>query len=251
MKIWAIADLHLSFGDPSKSMDVFGPAWKGHAERIGVAWRDTIGNDDLVLLPGDISWAMKLADAEKDLAWIEALPGTKVMIRGNHDYWWTSKNKVRKALPENMHIIHNDALTLNGVTIGGARLWDTPAYGFRDYIEFKENPTGKKKEKVEETPEAQQRIFNRELGRLDLSLKGLDANADLRIAMTHYPPLDADLNPSEASQILEANKIDICLFGHLHNVRPGTLPMGTARGVRYELVACDYLDCKPLLIAEM
>ncbi len=99
MAVWALADLHLSFGVPGKSMDLFGDKWAGHPEKIRTHWLRLIAPDDLVLLPGDISWAMHTEDAQPDLDFIAALPGTKVMIRGNHDYWWNSLNKVEKILP--------------------------------------------------------------------------------------------------------------------------------------------------------
>ena len=105
MNIWAIADLHLAFGDPKKDMGVFGPSWEGYAEKIRTHWVSLVAPQDLVLIPGDISWAMDLQTARTDLEWIDALPGTKVMIKGNHDYWWSSLSKVRVMLPPNIHII--------------------------------------------------------------------------------------------------------------------------------------------------
>lgn len=99
MAVWAIADLHLSFGIPDKSMDVFGPQWTDHAEHVKKHWLESISAEDLVLIPGDISWAMTPEQAKADLEWIHELPGTKVLLRGNHDYWWTSVSKVQKVLP--------------------------------------------------------------------------------------------------------------------------------------------------------
>jgi len=173
MAIWAIADLHLSFGVPEKTMEVFGPEWKSYGEKLQSNWIEVVQSDDLVLIAGDISWAMRPEEAQKDLDWIEALPGTKVMIKGNHDYWWSSLSKTKKILPPSIHIIQNDAFHWKEYTIGGARLWDTHEYTFDAYIDFQEAPV---------SPSQQEKIFSRELDRLELSLKKLDPNAT-----THIP----------------------------------------------------------------
>ncbi len=255
MRIWAIADLHLSFGVPNKNMDVFGPGWENHAEKIKAHWSAMIGPEDLVLIPGDISWAMRVEEAAADLAWIHALPGTKVMIKGNHDYWWGSLKKVSEILPPSIHLIQNNAFHWRGVAIGGARLWDTPEYSFAKFVEFRENPR-EKPEKPRAAPNAEaavqeelsQKIFDRELQRLQASLKQLQPDAKIRIAMTHYPPIGADLLPSRAAQILEQNQIQICVFGHLHNIKPDCSLFGVARGVRYLLTACDYIRHQPIAV---
>jgi predicted phosphohydrolase len=245
MAVWAIADLHLAFGVPSKTMEVFGPEWADYANKIEKNWRELISPDDLVLIPGDISWAMRLEDAAVDLGWIDALPGTKVIIRGNHDYWWGSSSKMSKIMPPSIHFIQNDVFNWNEFTIGGTRLWDTEEYGFGQFIDFQEHPNVK--EKVFDLDE-QQRIFDRELERLKLSLKQLDPKANIRIALTHYPPIGADLKPSRASAILEEFKIDVCIFGHLHRLKKDAKMFGEARGIRYLLTSCDYLDFIPVLV---
>jgi predicted phosphohydrolase len=242
MRIWAIGDLHLSFGVKNKSMDYFGPEWAGHAERIAAHWRSVVRQEDLVLIPGDISWAMKLEDAVPDLQWIHELPGTKVLLKGNHDYWWGSLNKIAPLLPPSLHLIQNNAFHWKGVTIGGARLWDSPEYSFSQFVEFKENPRAKKKDSEEAIQEDfDEKLFERELQRLKLSLALLQENAELRIAMTHYPPISHDLKPSRASKILEEYKIDLCVFGHLHNIKAGFPLFGEKNGIRYVLASCDYL----------
>lgn len=249
MAVYAIGDLHLAFGAPDKSMEVFGPAWDRYAEKIETHWNEMIKPEDLVLLPGDISWAMKPEQALIDLNWIDALPGTKVMIRGNHDYWWTSPSKLRAMLPPSIHMIQNDTFQWKDLSIGGARLWDTPEYGFGEYIVYKENPRSKEKPAVD-TAEEDAKIFARELQRLEMSLKLFDKRARLKIAMTHYPPIGADLKPSQASKILQAHHTDICVFGHLHNVKPQALPFGKANGIEYALTSADYLDFRPLKLLE-
>jgi len=248
MTIWAIADLHLAFGAPSKSMEFFGPAWHDYAQRIKQNWEKLVKPGDLVVIAGDISWAMKLEDALKDLDWIDQLPGDKLIIRGNHDYWWPSAAKLKGILPPTIHFIQNSAFNWNGVTFGGARLWDTYEYGFSDVIEHVENPRAKKlsDEEIETKKEEAERIFVRDLKRLQLSLEQMDPEAKVRIALTHYPPIGKDLEPSRASAILEHFNVDICLFGHLHNVREKSLPFGTARGVKYLLTSADYLGFTPI-----
>lgn len=246
-KIWALADLHLAFSDPDKSMEFFGPSWKNYATRIQDNWEVCVAKEDLMLLPGDISWAMRLDKAAADLTWIDALPGTKVMIRGNHDYWWASNSKMEKALPPSLHFIHNNAWQWNGVAIGGSRLWDTAEYSFESIIRIQENPRASKE--PEPNAAESERLFLRELERLRMSLSAMDANPTLRIAMTHYPPIGLDLKPSRASRILEEFKIDICVFGHLHNIAAQGPLFGKARSIDYLLVSADYLEFQPVLLA--
>lgn len=248
MTIWALADLHLSFGVPDKAMDVFGEQWKGHPDKIRQHWLELISPDDLVLLPGDISWAMDPEHAVPDLKWIDEMPGTKVMIRGNHDYWWGSLAKIRKFLPPSIHLVQNDVFRWGSVAVGGARLWDTPEYSFGAYIPMIDNPRANKLIQVEE-PAGIEKIFLRELGRLEMSLKAMPRDPRItRIAMTHYPPIGANLQPSRASALLEKYGVNVCVFGHLHNVPAGKLPFGTKDGVEYHLVACDYVNFVPIKV---
>jgi predicted phosphohydrolase len=247
MSIWALSDLHLALGNPSKDMEFFGPTWKDYAIKIQTNWSKLIKSDDLVLIPGDISWAMTLEEAKQDLDWIHTLPGTKLILKGNHDYWWASSAKMKAALPSSIHFLYNSVFNWNNVTIGGSRLWDTSEYDFSSFIDFQENP--REKPKSPNLEEENQKIFRKELERLRLSLQGLDPKASLRIALTHYPPIGADLQQSLASAILEEFHIDICLFGHLHNVHKNALPFGVKNGVRYLLTSADYLEFKPIHIA--
>ena len=247
MNIFSLADLHLSFGVPDKKMDIFGENWTNHPEKIKANWNRLIKEEDLVLLPGDISWGMHPEEALKDLEWIDSLPGTKVMIRGNHDYWWSSLKKLEQILPPSIHIIQNNTYCINKIAIGGVRLWDTPEYSFGNYITYREN----KKENIltkEENPADAKKIFNRELIRLEMSLKLLPKDNVTRIAMIHYPPIGAHLNDSAVSFLLEKYKVSICVFGHLHNVLPNALPFGTKNGVKYILTSADYLDFCPINI---
>lgn len=238
MAVWAIADLHLSFGVPDKSMDIFGEAWKGHAEKIAKNWRATVAEEDLVLIAGDLSWAMRLEEAMPDLAWIAALPGTKVIIRGNHDYWWGSLAKVTRALPPSIHAIQHTVFTWGGYSIGGTRLWETRALPFALF----------ERAETREQEAEREKIFARELGRLELSLKSLDPQAEKRIILTHYPPIDTHLAPSPASALLEKYHVDFALFGHLHGLPPELGQFGERGGVRYLLTSADFLDFAPLRI---
>lgn len=245
MKIWVLADLHLAHSVPSKNMAFFGPVWEGYMDKIAASWKELVKPEDLVLLPGDITWAMKLEEAKIDLAWIDSLPGTKVLIRGNHDYWWSSAKKMSEMFPPSVHFIHNNAYHFNDVAIGGSRLWDTPEYNFNGYVHFQENP--KERARVE-TQDNDAIIFERELERLKLSLKQMNPSARLKIVMTHYPPISADLKPSRVSAILEEFGAEICVFGHLHNLKKDKPMFGSVRGVKYLLTAADYLDFRPLRI---
>jgi predicted phosphohydrolase len=244
LKIWAIADLHLSFTTPNKGMEKFGTKWLQHYDIIKKHWIESIAEDDLVLIAGDISWAMRVSEAKADLDWIGELPGTKVLIRGNHDFWWESLKKIKTVLPESMHLIQNNAFHWNDISVGGARLWDSDEYSFSEFIDF----SGPLNE-VDQDKESQQKIFDRELIRLENSLKQLDPKAKSRIVMTHYPPIANSLAPSRAASLLEKYGVDICVFGHLHNIRKGLTLFGEKkRGVTYHLTACDYLDFKPIQI---
>jgi uncharacterized protein len=250
MPVWAIADLHLSFGVPNKGMEVFGQQWADHHQKIADNWRSRINADDLVLIPGDISWAMRPEEAKADLDWIHQLPGTKVILRGNHDYWWSSLKKVEEVTPPSIHLIQNNSFKWKNIAIGGTRLWDSPDFSFNSYVEYVENPRAKKLLEPETPPEETQKVFQRELGRLELSLKSLDKQSPIRIAMTHYPPISADLKNSPAGAILEKYGINYCVFGHLHNIRPKTPMFGTKNGVKYILTSCDYLEFNPIKVCD-
>jgi predicted phosphohydrolase len=247
MTVWAIADLHLSFGVPDKKMDVFGEGWANHTERLRQQWCDLIKAEDLVLVAGDISWAMRLSDAKPDLEWLDQLPGTKVLIKGNHDYWWGSLSQMAKILPSTLHLIQNNAFHWGDISIAGARLWDTPEYQFGPYIQYQKNTRAKPLTETASDPAEAEKIFERELGRLDLSLRCLAKEArPIRMVMTHYPPIGADLHDSRASRLLEKYEISTCVFGHLHNVKQDIPLFGEKNGIRYLLTSCDYLRCTPL-----
>jgi predicted phosphohydrolase len=221
-------------------MHVFGPQWLNHHAKISTHWDDLVRPDDLVLIPGDISWAMHLEDAIADFEWIAKRPGTKVMIKGNHDYWWSSISKVRKALPNSLHAIYNDAFLWNDVAIGGARLWDTPEYEFSSCIEMR--PAYEKAKPKEKQSDEDEKIFERELLRLTMSHQAMKNDASLKIMMTHYPPIGLDLQESRVSKLMEEWQIHHVIFGHLHNVKPSLALFGEKSGIHYHLTSCDYLN---------
>ena len=225
MKIWSISDLHLAFSDKSKEMGLKFEKWKNHTNRVKENWKEKISYEDLVLISGDISWAMRLEDAMVDLQWIDHLPGNKIFVKGNHDFWWSSASKVRKILPQSIRIISNDSITVGEFTIGGTRLWDLP---------------------TEESSLESKKIFNRELNRLELSLSTLDKSSSTRIAMTHYPPLEEDLIATEATKTLESFKIDMVIFGHRHDATKSYF--GKLNGIEYHCTAADIIDFDPKLI---
>jgi predicted phosphohydrolase len=240
MQIWAIADLHLSFGVPEKTMEIFGAHWKDYQKRLETQWRAAVQPEDLVLVAGDISWALSLEQAKIDLDWIDHLPGIKVLVKGNHDYWWGSLSKVKKILPTSLNLIQNDAFDYQGVSIAGARLWDTEEFFYGN------------QEKIPGDEQAnQEKIFNRELQRLETSLKDLNPQAKLRIAMTHYPPIGPTFKPTRVSKLLEKYQINICVFGHLHNFHKETLQFGKIGSITYYLTSADYLSFAPLNINQL
>lgn len=219
MAVFAISDLHLPARQ--KPMDIFGPHWENHFERIAEDWRARVGAEDVVLLPGDLTWAMHLEEAMEDLGRVGELPGRKLILRGNHDYWWSAIGRVRRALPEGMYAIQNDVLQLDGMLFAGSRGWIIP---------------------VGENADANDvRIYQRERLRLEMSLKAarrMDADAPL-IAMMHYPPL---MDSAKGfSDILEAYRVRDCVYGHLHGAGLNGAVRGERGGVRYHQVSCDGL----------
>ena len=255
-RIFAIGDLHLSSAQP-KPMDIFGPEWEDHAANIAANWRAAVAPSDLVLVAGDISWALKLPAASPDLAWLADLPGEKVLVRGNHDYWWSSISKVRQAAPAGMHFIQNDAVVLTGVGIGGTRLWDFPEVRWplpaldAGPANQDEPEAGKQGNRA---PVEEVKIRRREMQRLQLSLRKIPSSAGLRIALVHYPPLGADGKPSPVTDLIREAEIDICVFGHVHGLgreinRPGADCM--INGTRYVLCSCDWLGFRPLQVASV
>lgn len=244
MKVWAIADLHLSFAVPGKSMEFFGPIWKNYTEKIRTNWLSKIKEEDLILIAGDISWGMKTEEATADFNWLKELPGIKILVKGNHDYWWTSLSKLNNLFAPSFHFIQNNSFNISDLSIAGTRLWETPEYNFSNYIQYKANPNASSLAKTEDNA----KIFERELKRLKTSLSQLNPKARIKIAMCHYPPIGAELKDSSVSKLLEEYKIDFCVFGHLHQLDKSKKMFGEKNGVKYLLTSADYLDFNPLLV---
>lgn len=260
MRIFAISDPHLSLGVDGKSMDKFGAQWANHHNKIAAACANRITEDDILLLPGDISWAMQIDAALPDLEWVGSLPGTKVICRGNHDYWWQGITKVRNALPDRVHATHSDAMAIRGpsgpIHLCGTRLWDVPGLSFADLIAWRTEG-----ENISRVPRSQEdivqseKLYRRELERLDAALvamHGLAGAPAVRIALVHYPPTSSDLVDTEVTTRFEAAKIDHVVFGHLHSLKTDLPPLfGEKNGVHYHLTSCDYLDFQPVCIIEI
>ena len=224
MAIYAIADLHLPGGD-IKPMDVFGAHWAGHFDKISEDWRRRVSDDDVVLLPGDLSWAMALQDAKPDLEAIGSLPGKKVILRGNHDYWWSGIGRVRDALPPNMYAVQNDCLMLNDTLICGTRGWLLPG---------------------EQANSDDLKIYQRELLRLEMTLtqaKRKSQEAPI-VCMMHFPPLTDACRDTGFVDLLERYGVGDVVYGHLHGAGLRTAFKGEYRGIRFHLVSCDGLDFK-------
>ncbi len=242
MAIYALGDTHLGFA-VDKPMDIFGPQWAGHPGPLFQNWEATVGPEDIVLVPGDISWAMHLSEAEPDLLELDRLPGRKLLIQGNHDYWWESLRKMRALPLQTIQFIQNDAVLLpqgsvpgvdGPVAVCGTRGWITP--GDRSWSEDEEHNL---------------KIYKREVGRLKLSLEaGRKLGASAYIVMLHYPPVADDHRPTEFTRTLEEwGDVLICLYGHLHG--PGARNralQGEHGGIQYRLVACDAVDFTPVRV---
>lgn len=229
MSVFAIGDLHLP-GHAQKPMDVFGSHWDRHFETISENWRAKIADEDIVLIPGDISWAMQLSEAVDDLAAIGELPGTKLLLRGNHDYWWSSLSKLRAVLPAGMHVIQNDALLLNGLAFCGTRGWTFPT---------QQQPLSGQDEKV----------YLRELMRLRMSLdQAKKLGGEEIIVMLHFPPLFADGLSTGFTEILEEYQVNRVIYGHLHGAGIKIGFEGIREGIEYRLVSCDALHFDPIQV---
>lgn len=229
MKIFAISDLHLSFSS-DKPMDIFGACWSNYWQKICDDWTDRVSDGDAVLIAGDVSWAMTLENALIDIAEIAKLPGKKIFVKGNHDYWWQSLSKIRKALPKDFYVIQNDALKLGDTVIAGSRLWSMTGGGEED-----------------------EKILEREFGRMELSLKkaqGLMAEGDKLIVMCHYPPFDVTLADNRFTDMFERFGANAVVYGHLHGKDCRTVNYFEKNGIPYFLTSCDKIDNKLVEICD-
>ena len=247
MSIYAIGDLHLSL-NKEKPMEIFGLNWKNHEQKIKENWEKTVSKDDLVLLPGDFSWEMHLKDMYEDFKFLNDLPGRKLLLKGNHDYWWTTLAKMREFVEENkfsnIDFVYNNSYLFEDKIIAGTRGWA-----------LNDTDNGIK-------------MNHREEERLKISLKsGVESFGDKEIiCLMHYPPIVTEEENQESSQKKENNKIDnqkniklkisnyvqimkeynvrTCLYGHLHGESHNEAFEGVIENINFKLVSSDYLDFK-------
>ncbi|WP_240511819.1 metallophosphoesterase [Paludifilum halophilum] len=241
MSIYAIGDLHLSFNRPvslydvnfetdvDKPMDIFG--WERHYEQVRDRWIETVRESDTVLIPGDISWALKLNQARYDFDWIRQLPGKKVMSPGNHCYYAQSKKKVREVLPEGMEWIDADYTIVEDRVVAGTRGWNLPGDYHWD-------------------EETDRKIYERQAGRLQIALEAAvkDHPDRERIVMLHFPPVTEKSKSSLFMDLMKEYGVSLCVYGHLHGRAHRDAVEGMVDGIRLRLVSCDYIDFQPVLL---
>ena len=230
MKVFAISDLHLSGGVKDKPMDIFGESWQGYMEAIEADWKGKVSEGDVVLLAGDLSWGINLEEAAPDIARVCALPGRKVFIRGNHDYWWSALSKVRQALAPTAFAVQNDCIRLGTLLVCGSRLW-----------QFSQN-------------EEDEKLIARELIRLRLSLdcmQKMRREGDFVVVMCHYPPFNVRYEDSDFTRLIAAAKADAVVYGHLHGKNVRAERVVCKDGIPYYLTSCDLIDNTLIQIAEI
>ncbi len=221
MKVYAVSDLHLS-GLKDKPMDIFGPGWEGHFEKIKADWESKVEEDDIVLIGGDTSWGMYLREGMYDVASLAPLKGRKVFIRGNHDYWWNGIGRVRAAAPDGSFcFLQNDCVKIGRYVIAGSRGWTCP--GSADFTEHDMS------------------LYLREGERFKLCFqeaRKVRGEDDLLIALIHFPPFNVRLEDTLFTRLFEENKVDKVVFGHLHGA--GYFPLKSEKnGIEYFLTSCD------------
>ena len=223
MKVFAVSDLHLS-GLMDKPMDVFGPGWEGHFEKIKADWEEKVSDGDVVLIGGDTSWGMYLEEGAFDLKSLAPLKGQKVFVRGNHDFWWNAISHVRASAPDDtFHFLQNDCVKIGKYVIAGSRGWTCP--GSADFTEH------------------DMALYLREGERFRLAFKEVQKvrqEGDILIVLIHYPPFNVKLEDTVFTQLFEENKADTVVFGHLHGA--GYFPLKCEKnGIGYYLTSCDKL----------
>ena len=228
MSIYAIGDLHLSFNE-NKPMDIFGENWEGHEEKIKENWIKKVKENDLVLLPGDFSWSTYLENTYEDFKYLNELPGKKLLLKGNHDYWWTTLTSMRRYIKENgfknIDFLNNNSYKFEGKIITGTRGWM----------------------QTDETED--KRLVEREVRRLELSLKdGIEKYGEDEeiIVNMHYPPITSyniqNNIPSPFIDIMKKYKVKKCIYAHLHGIAINEAIEGNYEGIEMKLVSCDSLD---------
>lgn len=233
MGLFAISDLHLS-SDNKKSMEVFGDKWFNYMERIKNNWKDNITEDDTIIIPGDVSWAMYLNESIDDFKYLNSLPGKKIILKGNHDYWWETLNKLNNFLQnnnfKNIFFLYNNSVLYEDILICGTRGWLSP-----DSPDFTQQDL---------------KIFNREVNRLKLSLEsGKNKNYRKIIVAIHYPPFNksGELN-KDIEELFKQYNVSMCIYGHLHGDSQNLAIEGLVNGTEFKMVCADYLNFMPYKI---
>ena len=225
MKLFAIADLHLPGGD-DKPMDVFGPRWTNYVERLQQGFSELTA-DDVTVLAGDLSWGMGLEEAGADFDFIHALPGKKIIVKGNHDYWWTTANKAKRFFAargiDSIEILHNNCFFYGDNAICGTRGW------------FYEEERG---------GEHDAKIMRREIMRLETSLKA--AGEHKKLVFLHYPPIYANYRCEEILALLKEHKVSLCCYGHIHGKGCAWAFNGWHEGTEFKLVSADAVNFTPV-----
>lgn len=232
MALYSIADLHLPLGI-DKPMDIFGGAWDNYVTRLSENWQSKIKADDIVVLSGDFSWATYLEQSYKDFEFLHGLNGTKILLKGNHDYWWTTMNKLNEFTAENgftsVHFLQNNSYMYGNTAICGTRGWIYP-----EWDNFKEED---------------KKIFDREVLRLELSLKSA-GECDEIFVFTHYPPRSKKQESNDFVEMMERYNVQKCIYGHLHSASHKNAVEGEIDGIEYMLTSSDYLQFDPVLVKE-
>lgn len=222
MSVFTIGDLHLPLGI-NKPMNKFGRQWDNYVERIADNWQAVVRAQDTVVIPGDFSWATYIEQAERDFDYLERLNGRKIILKGNHDYWWTTMNKLNEFLDSrnyrSISFLQNNSYTADGISICGTRGWLYPAW-----TTF---------------TEADEKYFNREVGRLELSLK--TAQTDEIYVFTHYPPMSREGEGNAFTEMMKKYGVKRCYYGHLHGFSHSAKIPQEVDGISYFLVSSDYL----------
>ena len=229
MSLYVIGDLHLCFSDPSKTMAVFA-GWDNYQERIEKNWRETVKPEDTVVLAGDISWGMSLQQAEPDFRFINGLPGRKIILKGNHDYWWVTMKKMEGFFAENgfdtLNILHNNHYEYNGYGICGTRGWVNGTDGGKD--------------------EQDEKVLKREVQRLETSIQSAVKAGLEPIVFMHYPPIFASNFNYDILEVLYRYKIKACYYGHIHGRSAHALCVtNTYDDIDFYLIAGDYIQFMP------
>lgn len=229
MALYTIADLHLPLGI-DKPMDIFGKAWSGYVERLEYNWQRKIQPDDTVVLPGDFSWATYLEQSERDFEFLNRLNGKKLLLKGNHDYWWTTLNKLDCFIKTkdftNIHFLQNNSFEYDNISICGTRGWLNPS--------------------IESFSNEDKKIYEREVMRLELSLKAAK-NEEIYV-FTHYPPLSPQFDENDFVRMMKKYNVTKCFYGHLHSASHKNAVNGVFDGIEYRLISADYLQFDPYCI---